>query len=130
MPSTSRGVVVFLKLEGPNYYGPMCYQKNCGAHIGFYLSKSQKMVRPGPSQPYRWCHPRLQIAKGRIFSWKICLCWVNFTFLAKDRHIFCFHDQKNGQIYEKEKLQTWMIQIILSLAKNANFLQHKLIFHE
>ena len=33
----SRGVVAFLKLVGPNYNGPLCYQKNGGAHLGFYL---------------------------------------------------------------------------------------------
>ena len=49
------------------------------------------------------CQP-LQIAKGRIFSWIICLSWVNFTFLAKDRHIFCLHDQKNGQNLWKRKI--------------------------
>ena len=33
----NRCVVAFLKLVGPNYDGSLCYQKNGGAHLGFYL---------------------------------------------------------------------------------------------
>ena len=37
-----RDVVAVLKLEGPNYNGPLSPQKNGGAQVYFYLIKSQK----------------------------------------------------------------------------------------
>ena len=38
-----RDVVAVLKLEGPNYNGPLSPQKNGGAQVYFYLIKSQKI---------------------------------------------------------------------------------------
>ena len=43
LEQSSRDVVTVLKLEGPNYNGPLSLLKNGGAQVYFYLIKSQKI---------------------------------------------------------------------------------------
>ena len=51
-----RDVVAVLKLEGPNYNGPLSPQKNGGAQVYFYLIRSPKLEGglgpPGPLGDY------------------------------------------------------------------------------